>query len=125
MHPLERQAKKPVFFFNSQTSYMERTGEMKGYKIKLKDEDKLIHLKTRYLDRSAPHKPWAFVSSDFDDNEANRRSFETFKSRSFHKRFNKFKKEAEMLSYDDSDFIISAESNSLPKQKLSREMPYF
>lgn len=40
---------KTIFFFNSSTNYMHKTGELRGRKLKLKDEDKLITLKTKFV----------------------------------------------------------------------------
>lgn len=40
---------KTIFFFNSSTNFMHKTGELKGRKLKSKDEDKLITLKTKFL----------------------------------------------------------------------------
>lgn len=37
-----------VFFFNS-TSPIKKSGKLKGFKLKSKDEDKLLTLKTKYV----------------------------------------------------------------------------
>lgn len=49
----KNQPQSDIFFFNSSaTKLMHRTGELRGCKLKSKDEDILNTLRTRYVERA-------------------------------------------------------------------------